>query len=76
MGDGVAWQFKAGGPTDLNIHYHSGKEVTYPENREHIASADATRCPSLDQHYRWKWSNASVHGVDIEVPLEQVGEAN
>ncbi len=70
-GDNVAWQFKGNAPTDFNIHYHVGKDVTYPENRKSVASADGTLVASIDQDYGWMWSNRSAQPVNIEVSLKQ-----
>ena len=71
MGDSVAWQFKSSAATDFNIHYHVGKDVSYPENRKSVASADGTLVASIDQDYCWMWSNRSVQPIDIEVNLKQ-----
>ena len=72
MGDSVARQFKGSAATDFNIHYHVGKEVSYPENRKDVTSADGTLSAPLDQDYCWMWSNRSAQAVDIEVNLKQV----
>ena len=71
-GDAVAWQFKGSAATDFNIHYHVGKEVSYPENRKGIASAEGTLSAPLDQDYCWMWSNLSAQPVAIEIGLKQV----
>ena len=70
-GDGVMWKFKASAPTDFNIHYHVGKDVSYPEKRADIATADGTLAAPLDQDYCWMWSNRSAQAVDIDVSLGQ-----
>ena len=75
MGDAVAWQFKGSAPTDFNIHYHVGKDVSYPENRKEVASADGTLSAPLDQDYCWMWSNRSAQAIDIEVTLKQAKPA-
>jgi len=74
-GDSVSWQFKGSAPTDFNIHYHVGNDVTYPENRKSVASADGTLSASIDQDYCWMWSNRSAQSVDIEVSLKQAKSA-
>ena len=71
MGENIAWQFKGSAATDFNIHYHVGKDVSYPENRKSVASADGTLVASIDQDYCWMWSNRSGQPVDIEVNLKQ-----
>ncbi len=71
-GDGVSWQFKGSAPTDFNIHYHVGKDVSYPENRKQIASAEGLLAAPLDQDFCWMWSNRTTEAVDVEVNLKQV----
>ena len=71
-GDGVSWQFNGSAPTDFNIHYHVGKDVSYPENRKQIASAEGLLSAPLDQDFCWMWSNRATDAVDVEVNLKQV----
>ncbi len=71
-GDGVSWQFKGSAPTDFNIHYHVGKDVSYPENRKQIASAEGVLSAPLDQDFCWMWSNRASEAIDVEVNLKQV----
>lgn len=70
-GDAVAWQFNGSAPSDFNIHYHVGKDVSYPENRKEVASADGTLSVPADQDYCWMWSNRSSQPIDIDVNLKQ-----
>ena len=72
-GDRTTWQFKGSGPSDFNIHYHVGKDITYPEQRKDVASADGTLAVPLDQDYCWMWSNRSAQPIDIEISLKQAG---
>mgnify|MGYP003385898491 CR=1 FL=1 len=74
-GDGVAWKFSGTVPTDFNIHYHVGKDVTYPENRKDIADAGGTLAAPLDQDYCWMWTNRSAQAVDIDINLSQTKPA-
>ena len=71
MDDSVAWQFKGSAETDFNIHYHVGKDVSYPENRKGVASAEGALVAPLDQDYCWMWSNRSMQPIDIGVDLKQ-----
>ena len=71
-GDGVSWQFNGSAPTDFNIHYHVGKDVSYPENRKQVASAEGSMSAPLDQDFCWMWSNRATEAVDVEVNLKQV----
>lgn len=75
-GESVAWQFKGSGSTDFNIHFHVGKEVTYPENRKAVASADGVLAVPLDQDFCWMWTNNTAQPVDIEVGLKQAKPGN
>ena len=72
MGDSVAWQFKGSTETDFNIHYHVGKDVSYPENRKGVASAEGLLVASLDQDYCWMWTNRTAQLLEMEVSLKQV----
>jgi hypothetical protein len=71
QGDGVGWQFKGKAPTDFNIHYHVGKDVTYPENRKAVASADGMFLAPIEQDYCWMWTNRSATPVEVVVELRQ-----
>ena len=71
MAEAVAWQFKGSAPTDFNIHYHVGKDVTYPEKRKDVASADGSFAVPQDQDYCWMWSNQTSQAIDLEVSLKQ-----
>ena len=70
-GDVVAWKFNGGAPTDFNIHDHVGKEVSYPENRKDVASAEGTLAVALDQDFCWMWSNRSAQVIDVKISLAQ-----
>ena len=70
-GENVAWQFKGSAATDFNIHYHVSKDVSYPENRNSVASADGSLSAPVDQDYCWMWSNRSGQPIDIELNLKQ-----
>ena len=70
MTETVAWQFKGSAATDFNIHYHVGKDVTYPEKRKDVASADGSFAVPQDQDYCWMWSNQTSQAIDIEVSLK------
>ena len=73
-GEAVAWQFKGSAPSDFNIHYHVGQEVSYPENRKDVSGANGSLSVPMDQDYCWMWSNRSAQPIDIEVNLKQANE--
>ena len=74
-GDAVSWAFNGTAPTDFNIHYHVGKDVSYPENRKGVASAEGSLVVPLDQDFCWMWTNRSVQPLEMEVKLNQAKAA-
>ena len=75
MGDAVSWTFNGTAPTDFNIHYHVGKDVSYPENRKGVASAEGSLVAPLDQDFCWMWTNRSAQPLDMEIKLKQAKPA-
>lgn len=71
MGDVVGWTFNGSAAADFNIHYHIGKDVSYPENRKGVASAEGSLVAPLDQDYCWMWTNRSAQSLEMEVRLKQ-----
>lgn len=70
-GETIAWQFKGSAATDFNIHYHVGKQATYPQKRKGVASAAGTLPVPADRNYCWMWSNKGKEPVSINVTLKQ-----
>ena len=75
-GETVNWTFNGTAPTDFNIHYHVGKDVSYPENRKGVASAEGSLVAPLDQDFCWMWTNRSAQPLDLELKLKQANAAN
>jgi hypothetical protein len=71
-GDVVQWKFIGNAPADFNIHYHVGKDVSYPENRKAVASAEGSLVAPLDQDFCWMWTNKSAQVLALDVKLQQV----
>jgi hypothetical protein len=67
--DSVAWRFDASGPLNFDIHYHEGKDVRYPEQRDAVASASGQLRVVLDQDYCWMWSNRTGRPVSLDLEL-------
>jgi hypothetical protein len=67
----IGWRFKGSAPSDFNIHYHVGKDVTYPENRKNIALADGVLPVAQPQDYCWMWSNRATEPITIELTLSR-----
>lgn len=74
--DSVAWNFSGNAAADFNIHYHVGKEVSYPENRKAVASGDGVLSVALDQDYCWMWTNRSAQPIEIALNLKRAGNGN
>ena len=68
-GASIAWRFKGGAESDFNIHYHVGNEVSYPENRKNIASAEGALAVAQDQDYCWMWTNRGAQAITMEMSL-------
>ena len=75
-GETVNWTFNGTAPTDFNIHYHLGKDVSYPENRKGVASAEGSLVAPLDQDFCWMWTNRAAQPLDLELKLKQANAAN
>ena len=75
-GEAVNWTFNGTAPTDFNIHYHVGKDVSYPENRKGVASAEGLLVAPLDQDFCWMWTNRAAQPLDLELKLKQANAAN
>ena len=70
-GQAVAWRYEADAPLDFNIHYHHGKKVVMPEQRQAEASAQGTLRVALAQDYCWMWSNKSGAPVPLRLNLSR-----
>ena len=75
-GETVNWTFNGTAPTDFNIHYHVGKDVSYSENRKGVASAEGSLVAPLDQDFCWMWTNRAAQPLDLELKLKQANAAN
>ena len=71
QGETIAWKFKGSAVTDFNLHYHVGKQVTYPKKRKGVASAAGKLAVTMDQDYCWMWTNKGGEPVNIIVNLKQ-----
>ena len=73
-GERVAWSFSSSAATSFNIHYHVGKEVSYPAKVEGIRSADGLLAVPADQHYCWMWK-ADADPVELTARLHRERQA-
>ncbi len=70
-GERVDWKFKSDGAVNFNIHYHVGKDVSYPEQRNAVDKGEGTLEVALDQDYCWMWSNKGGAEVVLELKLQK-----
>ena len=50
------YSWRADGPVDFNIHYHSGGKASYPVRRDAMRGDGGTFVARADEDYCWMWS--------------------
>lgn len=73
-GERVTWSFSSSALTSFNIHYHVGKEVSYPAKVEGIRNGDGVLAVPADQHYCWMWK-ADAGSVELTAKLHRAPRA-
>lgn len=68
-GDAVQWRFESSAPLDFNVHFHIGKDVTFPAKSEQVARASGTLRVTVREDYCWMWTNRSTGAVRVDVEL-------
>ncbi|MBI3283871.1 MAG: hypothetical protein HYZ65_03340 [Burkholderiales bacterium] len=71
-GISVAWSFTSSAPVESNVHYHEGKQVTYPARHAAAVALQDKLELKLEQEYCWMWSNKTQQTVQVGVQLEKV----
>jgi hypothetical protein len=71
QGDAIAWQFKGSAATDFNIHYHVGKQVSYPKKSTGVVTASGKLAIPADRNYCWMWTNKGSEPVNVSVTLKK-----
>ncbi len=71
-GSAVDWQFNASAPVNFNIHFHQGKDVTFPEKQDGVSERRGTLVAPSDEDYCWMWSNKGDAPSSIRVSLAKV----
>lgn len=67
----VAWAFEADAPTDFNVHFHEGKQVTYPARLVGVMQAGATLLVDAPRDYCWMWTNKTGKPAQLKLTLTQ-----
>ena len=70
-GQSIAWTFKADQPLNFNIHYHVGKDVTFPEKQDDLAESRGNLNVPVEQQYCWMWSNKQSASARLHVTLKR-----
>ncbi len=59
------FSFEVSQAAHFNIHYHQGKEVSYPVNEKNVTRREGTFRPEIAQHYCLMWSNPEKHPISL-----------
>ena len=62
-----AFTWKSDQPLDFNIHYHEGKDVTYPVKADGRRDGRGTFTATLAQDYCWMWSAKAPAKLEGEI---------
>ena len=71
QGDTITWQFKGSAATDFNIHYHVGKQVSYPKKGNGVIADSGKLAIPADRGYCWMWTNKGKELVNLSVSLKK-----
>lgn len=71
-GSRVAWSFTAPAALAFNIHYHVGKEVRFPVQRDGVAELEGTLVAAEPQDYCWMWTNKAGTTTSLKVLLKRL----
>jgi hypothetical protein len=68
-GSAVDWQFNVSTPVNFNIHFHQGKDVSFPEKQDSVSERRGTLVAPSSEDYCWMWSNKGDSPSKIRVML-------
>ena len=64
-GDVMVYSFRASGPVDFNIHFHSEGTVTYPVSEKNMSNSEGRFSPERKQFYCLMWTNRQTEPVRL-----------
>jgi hypothetical protein len=70
-GEAVQWSFEAAAPLDFNVHFHVGRDVSYPIKHNAIAQAEGVLVAAQAQNYCWMWTNQAEQSAQLSVKLRK-----
>jgi len=65
----VDWSFTSSAAIESNVHFHEGKQVTYPAKHAAAPSVTDSLIVAAEQDYCWMWSNRTLQPVQVDVQL-------
>ncbi|MEL4179387.1 hypothetical protein AABB87_11260 [Roseateles sp. PN1] len=71
-GQRIAWQFESDQALDFNIHFHLGKQVSYPERQKQVQRAQGELTVSAPQDHCWMWSNKGSSAGTLTLRLKRL----
>lgn len=71
----VNWSFEAGAALDFNIHYHVGRHVVFPTQKDRAAAASGTLGAPVGQDFCWMWSNKGADAITLRFGLAMASAA-
>jgi hypothetical protein len=69
-GQQIQWRYEASAELEFNIHYHVGKEVSYPE-RANAARAEGELRVARSEDHCWMWVNKSSEAASFKLALQR-----
>ena len=70
-GESVNWEFEAADPVDMNIHFHEGRTVQFPVQRDGVRLWNGTLHAAVEQQYCWTWANRHATPVALQARLQK-----
>lgn len=70
-GHSVDWKFRSSAPTEFNIHYHLGKDVVYPAQKDNATEAGGRLNVEADADYCWMWTSKEPAPVRLTLSLQR-----
>ena len=67
----VRWSYESAAPLDFNIHYHEGKKVVTPEQRDGAAAGRGTLLTPRAQDYCWMWTHRGNAAATLTLSLQR-----
>ena len=68
-GSAVTWEFKASAHLNFNVHFHQGKEVSFPQKQDSVPERQGTLIAPSKEDYCWMWTNKGDAASNIRVLL-------